>query len=50
MTAEEFREQVTSALEQAVVGDNDLDAIEAVLDDAKDRVDTVRVMRGETDG
>lgn len=50
MSAEELRESFNTAIERALVGDADLDAIEAELDRAQERVDEVRVFRGEGDG
>jgi len=47
MTAEDVREHVDRALETAVANGADLDDVEAILDDALDRVDQLRVVRGE---
>ncbi|WP_323192440.1 hypothetical protein [Halostella sp. PRR32] len=47
MSADEFRATVDSALETAVAGDADLDEVEAVLEDARNRVGEVRTIRGD---
>jgi len=47
MSADEFRTKLDNALEAAVAGDADLEAVESALDDARDRVGQVRAMRGE---
>jgi len=47
MSADEFRSKLDTALEAAVAGDADLDDVEAVLADARDRVKQVRTLRGE---
>lgn len=44
---EDVRDLVDDALETAVASDADLDDVEAILDDAQDRVDELRVLRGE---
>ena len=45
--SEDVREHIDRALEQAVATGADLDDVEAMLDDAKDRVDELRTLRGE---
>ena len=45
--SEDVREHVDRALEQAVATGADLDDVEAILDDAQDRVDELRTLRGE---
>jgi len=42
MSAEQLREQVDNAVQQAIVGDADLDEVEAVLQDAQQRLDAAR--------
>jgi len=42
MSAEELKEQVDSAVEQAIVGDADLDEIEHTLKQAQERLEAVR--------
>lgn len=45
--SEDVREHIDRALEQAVATGADLDDVEAMLDDAKERVDELRTLRGE---
>ena len=45
--SEDVREHVDRALEQAVATGADLDEVEAILDDAQDRLDELRALRGE---
>jgi len=45
--SEDVREHIDRALEQAVATGADLDDVEAMLDDAQDRVDEIRELRGE---
>ncbi|WP_176451136.1 hypothetical protein [Halorubrum sp. Ea1] len=45
--SEDVREHVDRALEQAVASGADLDEVEAILDDAQDRLDELRALRGE---
>lgn len=45
--SEDVREHVDRALEQAVATGADLDDVEAILDDAQQRVDHIRALRGE---
>lgn len=47
MAAEDVREHVDRALETAVANGADLDEVESILDGALDRVDELRVLRGE---
>lgn len=47
MSAEDVREHVDRALETAVVGDVDLDEVEAILEDAQSRIDELRTVRGD---
>ena len=44
---EDVRDLVDDALETAVASGADLDEVEQILDDAQDRVDELRVLRGE---
>jgi len=46
MSAEQLREQVDDAVEQAIAGDASLDEIDSILQDAQDRLDAVRAYRG----
>lgn len=48
MSAEELRERVDEAVEQAVVGDASLDDIDAILADARQRLDEIRAFRGNS--
>ncbi len=45
--SEDVREHVDRALEQAVASGADLDEVEAILEDAQNRVDELRALRGE---
>ncbi|CAL92447.1 hypothetical protein BJ1_gp25 [Halorubrum virus BJ1] len=45
--SEDVREHVDRALEQAVATGADLDEVEAILDDAQNRLDELRALRGE---
>lgn len=45
MSAEDVREHVDRALETAVASGADLDDVESILEDAKERVDELRVLR-----
>ena len=45
MSAEDVREHVDRALEQAVASGADLDDVEAILEDAQSRVDDIRELR-----
>lgn len=45
MSAEQLREQVDDAVEQAIAGDAELDEIETILRNAQDRLDAVRAYR-----
>lgn len=45
--SEDVREHIDRALEQAVAAGADLDDVEAMLDEAQDRVDELRTLRGE---
>jgi hypothetical protein len=45
--SEDVREHVDRALEQAVASGADLDEVEEIFDDAKDRIDELRALRGE---
>lgn len=47
MSAEDFREDVTRAMEKAVAGETDLDDIEGVLEAKLERVEELRILRGE---
>lgn len=47
MSAEEFRERVDNALETAVAGDADLDDVDLALEDARQRLEEIRALRGE---
>jgi len=47
MSAEDVREHVDTALEQAVATNADLDEVEAIFEDGIDRIDQLRAMRGE---
>lgn len=47
MSSEDVRQHVDRALDTAVVHNVDLDDVEAILEDALDRVEQVRAMRGE---
>lgn len=49
MSEEGFREQLDKALESAIAGDADLDEVDAALADARDRVQEIRVLRGNID-
>jgi len=48
MSAEDFRDRLDRALEQAVAGDADLDDVMSALHDAEDRLEQVRVLRGDS--
>lgn len=45
MSAEQLREQIDDAVEQAIAGDADVDTIEHILKDAQQRLDAVRAFR-----
>lgn len=45
--SEDVREHIDRALEQAVATGADLDDVEAMLDEAKSRVEELRTLRGE---
>jgi len=45
--SQDVREHVDRALEQAVASDADLDEVEAIFDEAQDRLDEIRALRGE---
>ena len=45
MSADEFRDQLDSALESAIAGDADLEAVTQALEDARTRVDEIRMLR-----
>lgn len=47
MSEEEVREHIDQALRFAAVGDVDLDTVDAILDDAHDRVERLRVLEGD---
>lgn len=47
MSDEEFREKLDRALESAIAGDADLDNVDAALKDARERVEEIRVLRGD---
>jgi hypothetical protein len=47
MSAEEFKERLDSALGEAIGRDDDLDEIASALDDARDRIDEIRIARGD---
>lgn len=47
MAAEDVREHVDRALETAVAGDVDLDDVETILEGGLDRVEQLRVLRGD---
>jgi hypothetical protein len=47
MAIEEFRDDVERALQQAIANDEDLDDVERVLDDIHDRVEELRIVRGD---
>lgn len=47
MSGEEFRDKLDSALETAVAGDADLDDVHDALEDAQDRIEQIRLLRGE---
>lgn len=47
MSAEDVREHVDRALETAVATGADLDDVDAILRDAQDRLDQLRVLRGD---
>lgn len=46
-TSEAFRDQLDDALETAIAGDHDLDDIQSALEDGVDRVEEIRVLRGD---
>lgn len=48
MTSEDWRAQLNNAVEQAIVGEADLDEIEAELAEAQSQIDEVRTFRGES--
>jgi hypothetical protein len=48
MSAEDVREHVDRALEQAVAGRVETDELEAIFEEALDRVEGLREVRGET--
>ncbi|WP_179204594.1 hypothetical protein [Halobacterium hubeiense] len=45
--SEAFRDQLDNALESAIAGDHDLEDIESALVDARERVEEIRVLRGD---
>lgn len=45
--SEEFAEEVSTALQRAIAGNIDLDEIEQVLEDQLDRVEELRILRGD---
>jgi len=47
MSRETLEEDIQTALDRAIVNDVDPDDIEDVLDEATDRVDKIRAMRGD---
>lgn len=47
MSSEDVKEHIDRALETAVASNADLDDVEAELKDALDRVEQLRVIRGE---
>ncbi|UIO98930.1 hypothetical protein Hbl1158_10325 [Halobaculum sp. CBA1158] len=47
MSAEDVQELIDDALGVAVANDTDLDEVERILTDAVDRVDQLRIARGE---
>lgn len=47
MSLEDVNELLDRAMDKAVVGDVDLDAVEAELEARIDRLDELRVLRGE---
>lgn len=47
MSAEEFRDDVSRALQRAVAGDADPEDLEAVLDDMQDRVEKLAIIGGD---
>lgn len=47
MTAEDFRADVEQALQKAVAGGADPDELDAVLDAMSQRVEELRVLRGD---
>lgn len=46
--SEEFADDVSTALQHAVAGNTDLDEIEQVLEDQLDRVEELRILRGDS--
>lgn len=47
MSAEDVKEHVDRALEAAATGNVDADDVEEILDDAYERLEALRVVRGE---
>lgn len=47
MSSEDLKQAVDRSVGQAIGGDADLDEVEAVLRDALNRIEEVRVYRGE---
>jgi len=48
MSCEDLKQAVDRAVSQAIAGDADLDEVERVLRDTLDRIEDIRVYRGET--
>jgi len=48
MPGDDWRAQLNNAVEQAIVGEADLDEIEDELAEAQLRIDEVRTFRGES--
>lgn len=47
MSAEQFRDEVSRALQSAVADDTDPDELEGVLDDMQSRVERLRIVGGD---
>lgn len=47
MSVEDVREHVDRALETAVAGNVELDEVDRILEDAQNRVEQLRALRGE---
>jgi len=47
MSSEDVRQHIDRALDTAVVHNVDLDEVEAILENAQERLDELRVLRGE---
>ncbi|WP_435065925.1 hypothetical protein [Halobaculum sp. EA56] len=47
MSSEDVQDLVDDALERAVANGTDLDEVERILDDARERLEQLRTLRGE---